>query len=84
VSWSYFNGNDWVEFTPESGPYHLDQNTQQVRLWIDSTTAPANWQKCEVNGTTRYWIKVEVVTAYTAGPIGSQLTPLGSPAYLTS
>ncbi len=76
VTWAYFDGATWQEFTPQSGAYHFDQLTQRVRLWIDSASAPADWQKTAIIGLNAYWIKVIVTSAFTTAPIGSQITPL--------
>jgi hypothetical protein len=84
VNWSYYDGTGWVEFTPQSGAYHLDQTSKLVRLWTDSAGAPAGWQKNEIDGDTLYWIKIEVTGAYSTAPVGSQLTPLTDLKYLTN
>ena len=82
VSWAYFDGTAWVTFTPQSGAYNFDQLSQRVRLWSDSASAPADWQRATVDLRTAYWIKITVTSAYTTAPIGSQITPLSNINYL--
>lgn len=76
VVWSYFNGVEWQEFTPESGAFVFDQASTLVRLWPDTNLTPADWQKHEIEGKTLYWIRAEVTSAFSSAPVGSQLTPL--------
>ena len=82
VEWSYYDGSQWVSFTPDSGAYNFDQADKLVRLWEDTASAPATWQKNQVDGKTRYWIKAEVTNGYNTAPVGSQLTPLTNINYL--
>jgi hypothetical protein len=74
VSWYYWNGADWSAFTPSSGAYHFDSSPATVRLWDDSSGLPSDWQTCVVNGAVRFWIKAIAVSAFSIGPIGSQIT----------
>lgn len=83
VSWAYWNGSAWATFTPASGGYNFDQTVQRARLWNDSASAPADWQKTTVDLKSAYWIKITVTTAYTTAPIGSQLTPLADINHVT-
>jgi hypothetical protein len=82
VTWSYFDGSNWLEFTPASGGYYLDQLSKKVRLWNDSASAPANWQKSTVANLNVYWIKITCTAAYTTSPIGTQITSLANINYL--
>lgn len=74
VSWAYWNGNEWTEFTPASGAYDFSTSNKGVRLFTDGNASPSDWQKSVVNTANRYWIRVLCTTAFTTAPIGSQIT----------
>ncbi len=78
VEWSYWNGAEWMTFTPYSGASDFDSANTSVRLFADTASAPADWQKTVVNGLNRYWIRVQVTTAFTVAPIGSQMTAVAN------
>jgi hypothetical protein len=82
VTWAYFDGSNWLEFTPASGSYNLNLLSKRVRLWNDSASAPANWQKTTVANLNAYWIRIAATVAYTTAPIGTQITPLANINYL--
>lgn len=84
VSWAYWNGTSWESFTPSSGAYHFDQNSKRVRLWIDSASAPSDWQTLKIENKTAYWIKITVTTPFVTAPIGTQVTPLPQINYLNN
>ena len=79
---AYFDGSIWTTFMPQSGSYNLDQLSKKVRLWNDSASAPANWQKTTVANLSAYWIRITATAAYTTAPIGTQITPLANINYL--
>jgi len=74
VTWSFWNGSEWLLFVPDSGAYGFHQAEAGVRLWPDGTSTPANWQKTVVNGANRFWVRAAVTTPFTTAPVGSQLT----------
>jgi len=74
VDWEYWNGAEWLAFTPESGAYHFDQATIALRPFVDSTSTPSDWRKTLVNGIQRYWLRAVVTTPFTISPVGTQLT----------
>ncbi|HVP07841.1 MAG TPA: hypothetical protein VMS71_08370 [Candidatus Acidoferrum sp.] len=76
VTYSYWDGLHWQAFTPTNGASFLDSSDIKLRLWTDYSELPGTWQKCVVAGITRFWIKIEVVSGYTIGPIGSNLTAI--------
>lgn len=76
VSYSYWNGSDWQVFTPAAGTFNLDATDKDYLLWADFASVPDDWQKNTVNGETCFWIKVEAISAFTTGPIGSQITTI--------
>jgi hypothetical protein len=76
VAYSYWNGSDWQSFTPAGGAFNLDASDKEYLLWTDFASVPDDWQKNSVNGENLFWIKVEVVSAFTTGPIGSQITSI--------
>ncbi|MFC1476003.1 hypothetical protein ACFLQW_03275 [Candidatus Zixiibacteriota bacterium] len=76
VAWSYWNGTSWVTFTPASGAYHFDSSPACVRLWDDIQSTPAGWQKLMKSTQFKFWVRAMVSAAFTAGPVGSQLTAM--------
>ena len=82
VSWQYWNGNTWFNFTPNSGAYHLDSSPKMVILWQDLLSAPADWQQTSVNSVTKFWVRALVTTGYTTAPVGTQITAVGKNDYL--
>ncbi len=76
VSWQYWNGQEWCGFTPYGGEYHFDSSDKELLLWDDYHALPASWQKKSVNDSDCYWIKITVLSPFTTGPVGSQITAL--------
>lgn len=76
VTYAYFDGANWKSFTPSSGAYHLDSSDKEVLLFDDFDSSPQDWQKNNVNGVNRFWIKIEVSSGFTIAPIGSQFTSI--------
>lgn len=74
VVYSYWDGSNWKAFTPTGGSFNLDSTDKNLLLWDDYVSMPGDWQKKLVNGQTRFWLKIEVDSAFTTGPIGSQIT----------
>ncbi|MBD3402793.1 hypothetical protein GF420_07845 [candidate division GN15 bacterium] len=71
ISFSYWDGTLWRGFTPHSGVSALDTTNIDLRFWLDYQSIPVDWQKCAVDGDVRFWIKIEVLSSFTTGPIGS-------------
>ena len=82
ISWSYWNGEAWVEFIPYSGAYHLDALEKTIVLWQDLNSSPSFWQQCLVNSQNKFWIKLKVKTAFTTAPVGTQITAVPECKYL--
>ncbi len=76
VTYAYFDGSNWKSFTPSSGAYHLDSSDKEVLLFDDFDSSPQDWQKNNVNGVNRFWIKIEVSSGFTTAPVGSQFTSI--------
>ena len=76
VAYSYWDGSSWNAFTPAGGPYDLDAVDHHLLLWDDSTDLPPDWQRRTVNGQNLFFIRVQVVTAFTTAPVGSQITAI--------
>lgn len=74
VSYSYWDGSNWSAFTPESGAFDLDAAETDLLLWTDYAGMPGDWQITSVNGQSRFWVKIEVTSPFTTGPIGTQIT----------
>jgi hypothetical protein len=69
----YFDGGNWIGFTPASGAYDLNQSSQLVIFWNDLESVPAAWQACLVNSTFMYWIRARVVNSFSTLPVGTQI-----------
>ena len=76
VSYSYWDGSNWSAFTPSGGGFNLDATDRDLLLWDDYTSMPADWQKTSVGGSVRFWIKVEVTSAFSTGGVGSRITAI--------
>jgi hypothetical protein len=71
VSYSYWDGSLWCAFTPLAGAVNLTDSRVDLELWPDYASMPADWQKLAVNGSSRFWIRIEVTSPFTTSPIGS-------------
>jgi len=71
VSWQYYNGTDWVAFTPSGGAFNFDQPETELLLWDDLDSVPDNWQKNFIEGSRLFWIRVVVISAYDTDPVGT-------------
>jgi hypothetical protein len=76
VVYSFWNGSEWTAFVPNSGNYNFTDRGAGVYLWSDKSEIPADWKRSSVNGTVKFWLKVEVATAFSTGPAGSQLSAI--------
>jgi len=73
VVWEYFDGEDWSQFTPDSGAYNFDSSDNLVYLWADGESLPSDWQISKVNNFSAYWIRIRVTSAFSTNPVGSQI-----------
>jgi len=83
VVYAYWDGVAWKAFTPTSGQLGFDTSQVDVVLWPDYASMPSDWQRREVNGNNRFWIRAEVVSAFATGPIVDHLTAIGQPRTLS-
>jgi hypothetical protein len=74
VGYSYWDGSNWRAFTPAGGVFNLDATDKDLVLWADYAGIPQDWQKKMVDGQSRFWVKIEVSSAFTTAPVGSQIT----------
>lgn len=74
VAYSYWDGSSWKAFTPAGGTYHLDAVDHHLLLWEDSSQLPPDWQRKTVNEHNRFFIRIQVLTAFATAPVGSQIT----------
>ncbi|HXF49627.1 MAG TPA: hypothetical protein VNL73_09435 [Verrucomicrobiae bacterium] len=81
VTYAYWNGSEWTAFVPDSGNYNFTDSGAGVYLWSDKSQIPAEWKRASVNGTVKYWLKIEVATAFSTGPVGTQLSALPETIY---
>jgi hypothetical protein len=73
VVWEYFNGTDWVEFTPYSGGYDFDSADELIYLWQDAASVPSSWQIGAVNNITAFWVRARVTGGFSTNPVGTQI-----------
>jgi len=73
VAWEYFDGEDWSQFTPNSGAYNFDSSDKLVYLWEDGGSIPSDWQIFKVNNYSAYWIRIRVTSAFSTKPVGTQI-----------
>lgn len=83
VSWYYWDGSQWKSFTPLSGSYDFDSSPATLRLWQDSTQTPSDWQTTTVNGSGKFWIRVQVISDFATAPVGTQITGLAGIPQIT-
>ncbi|MDF1544482.1 MAG: hypothetical protein P1R58_05200 [bacterium] len=76
LSYSYFDGINWKAFAPSGGAFGFDSAEKRLLLWDDFDSVPSDWQKNTVNGSNRYWVRIEVISSFTTAPIGTQLTSI--------
>ena len=81
VTYSYWNGSEWTAFIPNSGNYNFSDSGTGVYLWGDKSQIPADWKRASVSGAVKYWLKIEVATAFSTGPVGSQLSSIPETVY---
>lgn len=80
----YWDGSAWKSFAPYSGAYHLDSLSKLVILWQDLSSNPYDWQQCGVNNSTKFWVRVRVITAYVTAPVGTQITAVPENKYINA
>ena len=83
VTYSYWNGSGWCAFTPCSGGYHFDSVERDILLWDDMLSVPSDWQKRAVDSRTKFWIKVEVTSAFVTAPICSSVAAVSDQEILS-
>jgi hypothetical protein len=82
VKWQVWNGETWIDFVPQSGNYHLDSPEKTVILWQDLNSVPSDWQICPVNGESKFWMRILVITPFGTSPIGTQITAVPEVKFL--
>jgi len=80
ISWQYFNGEVWIGFVPSGGIYHFTSADKELLLWDDYSSLPGDWQKSNLNGAEKFWLKVAVTSPFSTGPIGTQITCIPNPS----
>jgi len=78
VSWQYYNGTDWINFTPSGGNYSFSDGEKELLLWSDYFSMPGDWQKNSIEGEELYWLRAVVSTSFTIDPIGSQISAISN------
>lgn len=76
INWQYFDGQVWKSFVPFDGQYNFTAGDKKLWLWEDYLSIPGDWQKCIVDGDSYYWIRATVITLFTTGAVGSQITAI--------
>jgi hypothetical protein len=82
INWQYFDGQVWKSFLPFDGQYNFSAGDKKLWLWQDYLSIPGDWQKCVINGDSLYWVRATVITLYTTGVVGSQITAVPETAGL--
>jgi hypothetical protein len=78
LSYSYWDGAAWIAFTPAGSTYQFDASDRELILWNDYDATPDNWQKEALESDERFWVKIQVTSAFTTGPVGSQITSISN------
>lgn len=78
LTYSYWDGTAWVAFTPAGGAYSFDASDRELLLWNDYDSTPGGWQKEALEADERYWVRIQVSTAFSTGPVGSQITSISN------
>ena len=73
VSYSYWNGTQWQTFVPQTGGNALDASFNEFLLWTDQGSIPQDWQKCNVDGHTHFWVRIVVTSDFFTPPIGTYI-----------
>jgi hypothetical protein len=71
---SYWDGSQWRAFNPANGLPDMSASPTDVNLWVDYETVPADWQKRIVNNHSAFWVRVEVTSGFTIGPVADQIS----------
>jgi hypothetical protein len=71
--WEYFDGTQWIGFTPDSGAYNFDSADKLVYLWTDGESVPSDWQIGAINNYNAYWIRARVSVGFSSNPVGTQV-----------
>jgi hypothetical protein len=78
VCWQYYNGTEWINFTPTGGSYNFDTLNKELLLWDDYASMPVYWQKKSIEGSELYWLRIVVATSFTTDPVGSQISSVSN------
>jgi hypothetical protein len=84
VSWHYWDGSNWKNLTPITGDYNFDSSPMNVRLWEDSSAIPCDWQSSVIAGTSEFWIRIAVTSAFGTAPVGTQITAAADLPFMTA
>ncbi len=76
VTFSYWDGDSWVAVSPVSGDGTLSAISEAVLLFTDDLLIPSQWQKSNVNSINRFWVKLEVTTGFSTGPVAEMVHPI--------
>jgi len=78
VSWQYFNGQEWIAFSPSGGIFDFSTSEKELLLWDDYGSIPPDWQKKTINGVELLWIRAIVSSPFTIAPVGTQITAISN------
>jgi hypothetical protein len=78
IVYSYWDGVNWQAFTPVSGGAGLNATINDIVLWQDYRSIPSDWQKRLVDGHNLFWIRLEVRSAFSIGPVGDYVTAVSN------
>jgi hypothetical protein len=78
LSFAYWDGANWRGFTPASGAAGFDTTNSRMVLWEDFNSIPSDWQKKIVANQNQFWVRVQVLSTFSRGPIGSHATAISA------
>lgn len=78
--WEYWDGDSWETLTMNLLLYSLNATRDSEYNW----NPPDDWATCAVNGTTCYWIRNRIITAYTLAPVGLSLHVGGAASFASN
>lgn len=76
VVWKYWDGQGWKAIIPYSGTWSFSASEQDILLWPDYHSIPADWQKRDISGRSCYWLAASVTAVFSTPPVGSRLTAI--------
>jgi hypothetical protein len=79
LTWEYYNGSAWAEFTPLSGTYYTDPDDNADTAYDFSKDGVeqfpvgrlSDWATVAINSATKYWVRVTTASVSSAPTVRS-------------